>query len=115
LLAEESRDDFIWDYENENAVVVDHADFTWERTASREIEKATSPAAKKAEKATAKAAKKAEEANPEKGDGSDTTSTLTEAEPFKLHNMNFSVGRNELLAVIGTVGSGKSSLLAALA
>jgi ABC-type transport system involved in cytochrome bd biosynthesis fused ATPase/permease subunit len=29
--------------------------------------------------------------------------------------MNFAIGRNELVAVIGGVGSGKSSLLAALA
>jgi ABC-type polysaccharide/polyol phosphate transport system ATPase subunit len=46
----------------------------------------------------------------------DDSSTLTEdREPFKLHNMDFTIGRNELVAVIGGVGSGKSSLLAALA
>jgi len=35
--------------------------------------------------------------------------------PFKLQGMNFSIGRNELVAVIGGVASGKSSLLASLA
>lgn len=48
-------------------------------------------------------------------EGTDSASTLTSEEPFKLRNMNFSIGRNELIAVIGGVGSGKSSLLAALA
>jgi len=40
---------------------------------------------------------------------------LTWQEPFKLSDLSFSIGRNELIAVIGGVGSGKSSLLAALA
>lgn len=35
--------------------------------------------------------------------------------PFSLNNINFSVRRGELLAVIGSVGAGKSSLLSALA
>lgn len=37
------------------------------------------------------------------------------ADPFKLQDIKLSVGRNELIAVIGGVGSGKSSLLAAIA
>jgi ATP-binding cassette subfamily C (CFTR/MRP) protein 1 len=35
-------------------------------------------------------------------------------QPFKLSELNLQIGRNELVAVIGGVGSGKSSLLAAL-
>jgi ATP-binding cassette, subfamily C (CFTR/MRP), member 1 len=42
-------------------------------------------------------------------------SDLTPVEPFKLTDLDFTVKRNELIAVIGTVGSGKSSVLAALA
>lgn len=36
-------------------------------------------------------------------------------EPFKLRGLDLQAGRNELIAVIGSVGSGKSSLLSALA
>jgi ATP-binding cassette, subfamily C (CFTR/MRP), member 1 len=35
--------------------------------------------------------------------------------PFQINDINLSIGRNELIAVIGSVGSGKSSLLCALA
>jgi ABC-type multidrug transport system ATPase subunit len=38
-----------------------------------------------------------------------------EPTPFMLKDIHLSVGRDELIGVIGTVGSGKSSLLAALA
>ena len=122
LVAEEQNDDFIWDFEGKNAVVMDHADFTWERTASRDPDKDTRSkkelkAAQKEEKANIKAEKAAEKSGqrPEGEDGVESASTLTHVEPFQLHNMDFSVGRGELLAVIGGVGSGKSSLLAALA
>lgn len=36
-------------------------------------------------------------------------------EPFQLKNINLSFGSNELVAIVGSVGSGKTSLLAALA
>ncbi|KAK3104315.1 ATP-binding cassette transporter yor1, partial [Teratosphaeriaceae sp. CCFEE 6253] len=36
-------------------------------------------------------------------------------QPFHIRDINLDVGRNELIAVIGSVGSGKSSLLGALA
>ncbi|SLM36235.1 abc transporter [Lasallia pustulata] len=123
LLAEEQKDDFIWDMEGKNAVVVEHADFTWERTADADPDK-IGPKGKKEAKDTKhaqKAAKKSGNAVAEavvvstSSDGTDSTSTITQVEPFKLRGMDFTVGRNELLAVIGGVGSGKSSLLAALA
>lgn len=116
MLAEEQNEDFRWDMEGRNAVSMDGADFTWERTATQDPEKATFQTkeqikdAKKAEKEAAKARKSVEFK-----DGIDSASTLTGEEPFKLRNLNFSIGRNELVAVIGGVGSGKSSLLAALA
>lgn len=120
LLAEEQKDDFNWDMEGKNAIVVEHADFTWERTAEAEPDR-MGPKGKKEAKDAHKAAKKSGTAAAEavmpsaSGDGTDSTSTITQVEPFKLHGMDFAVGRNELLAVIGGVGSGKSSLLAALA
>ena len=115
LLAEEQEDDFVWDMKGENAVAMDHAEFTWERTVTQDPEKGGPPSkkqikeAKKAEKIASDSKKSSS------GDGTDSASTLTQTGPFKLHDMNFSVGRNELVAIIGGVGSGKSSLLAALA
>ncbi len=128
LMAEEQHDDFNWDFEGKNAVEMNHADFTWERTATQDPElKANGQQGKdpvkeamKAEKAESKAKKHAfKEAKAGRpsvsGDGIDSASTLTQVEPFKLRDMDFTVGRNELLAIIGGVGSGKSSVLAALA
>ncbi|MCJ1477980.1 hypothetical protein MMC13_006655 [Lambiella insularis] len=122
MMAEEQNDDFNWDMEAKNAVNVEHADFTWERTANRDPEKDSrskkdAQAAKRQSKDAKQAEKRASKHGQpaEGGKGDDSSSTTTEVEPFNLKNMHFSVGRNELLAVIGGVGSGKSSLLAALA
>ncbi|KAH0842428.1 hypothetical protein AYO21_10499 [Fonsecaea monophora] len=127
LLSEEQEDEIVWDEEMEPAVEVQHASFTWERTANQDMERAATfqtkgelMAAKKAEKDRKKAQKKAEKAakKNKKSPGAsndDIASETTEVEPFKLHDIDFTVGRNELIAVIGTVGSGKTSLLAALA
>ncbi|KAI4143311.1 MAG: hypothetical protein L6R39_004621 [Caloplaca ligustica] len=119
LLAEEQADDFKWNMEGENAIVVQKANFTWERTITQDTDKdglQTKKQSKEA-KATAKAEKAAVKAGRPStaGDGADSASTLTNDEPFKLHDMDLTIGRSELAAVIGGVGSGKSSLLAALA
>ena len=116
VLAEEQEDDFYWDMEGKQAVVMEHADFTWERTSTQDADEKGLPTKKQAkeikkEKEEAARAKKHNSAI----EGVDTASTLTEAAPFQLHGMDFSIGRNELIAVIGGVGSGKSSLLAAIA
>lgn len=101
LLAEEQKEDIEKDGQMEHAIELEHASFTWERL----------PTEKKAEKKPRPASpagispvgtEKAEE-------------EPTEPEPFKLHDLTLEAGRNELLAVIGTVGCGKSSLLSALA
>jgi ATP-binding cassette subfamily C (CFTR/MRP) protein 1 len=133
LLSEEQEDEAKPDVNAKNAVEMSHADFTWERTATQDpdsVPMGTSgkPATKqevkiekarqKTIKAEGKAAEKAAKADASSSGNStpDDVATLTEArEPFKLQNINFSIGRNELVAVIGGVGSGKSSLLAALA
>lgn len=132
LLSEEQKEDAFFDAGAKNAVVMENADFTWERTVTQDPDQAN-PNAKKQTKDEIKAEKKLQKEalkdqktaataesspdDPSSGDSTtDTASTLTEEmKPFKLHNMNFSIGRNELVAVIGGVGSGKSSLLAALA
>ena len=116
MLAEEQDDGFDWDKESKSALSVKQASFTWERTITQNPEKAIQQTkaqlsdVKKAGKASSNATKSVDE----KG-GIDSASTLTAQEPFGLHGIDISFGRNELIAVIGGVGSGKSSLLAALA
>ncbi|KAH8664304.1 P-loop containing nucleoside triphosphate hydrolase protein [Xylariales sp. PMI_506] len=105
LLSEEQSDPAIIKPEHPSAVELIGANFTWERSAAQDQEKTISNADGK--KPTGKS---------ENSGSDDTASTLVEErEPFKLQDLNFQVGRNELVAVIGSVGSGKSSLLAALA
>lgn len=118
LIAEEQNDDFVWDMQGKYAVSMEHADFTWERTITQDPDKKISPKSNKKQIKEVRDAEKAATSGTITTDskrGEDSSSTLTRVEPFKLHNLEFSVGRNELIAVIGGVGSGKSSLLAALA
>ncbi|CAG8981562.1 hypothetical protein HYALB_00013680 [Hymenoscyphus albidus] len=125
LLSEEQEADAKFDRDAKNAVDMHNADFTWERTATQDpdgipvgkpLNKAELKVEKAAKKQTIKDEKKAAKSLPSGDTTPDDGATLSEdREPFKLHNMNFSIGRNELVAVIGGVGSGKSSLLAALA
>ncbi|PBP20899.1 ABC transporter [Diplocarpon rosae] len=130
LLSEEQEDEAKLDPDSASAIELKGADFTWERTVTQDPDHAVAPAKskanpkaeKKVEKEIAKTEKKAAKHASSGADDSpgattpDDTSTLIEdREPFKLQNMNFTIGRNELIAVIGGVGSGKSSLLAALA
>ncbi|KAJ5163314.1 ABC transporter integral membrane type 1 [Penicillium coprophilum] len=104
LLAEEQKEDIERDENMENAIEMEHASFTWERlpTSDKDAEKAEKKAA---------ALPESTEKSATKNDNDGETPT----EPFKLNDMTFEVGRHELLAVIGTVGCGKSSLLSALA
>lgn len=124
LLSEEQSDEIIWDEDMDNAVEIDNASFTWERTATQDSDgpggkipnKKEMKMEKKATKSKAKADKKA--AKLEESSPSSSTEALSEdtlVTPFKLQDVEFKVKRNELIAVIGTVGSGKTSLLAALA
>jgi ABC-type multidrug transport system fused ATPase/permease subunit len=129
LLSEEQADDGKIDSDAKNAVEMDHADFTWERTATQDPDHVGPPGKKqtkteikvekKAQKQAIKDAAKVKSSTDKENSGEttpdDTSTLLEDRDPFKLQNMNFSIGRNELVAVIGGVGSGKSSLLAALA
>ncbi|KAH8196838.1 hypothetical protein TruAng_009008 [Truncatella angustata] len=105
LMSEEQEDEAVHKADAVNAVEVVNASFTWERTPTQDPDKTVT--GKEGDK---KGAVKQETP------GSDDTSTLVEErEPFKIQDLNFEIGRNELVAVIGSVGSGKTSLLAALA
>jgi len=121
LTAEEQDEDIAWNFESKDAITMSHADFVWERSPTQDPDKVhgkgprTYKDIQKEKKAAKQAAKQATKDGATNDGGLDSASTLTEMEPFKLLDIDFSVGRHELIAVIGTVGSGKSSLLAALA
>ncbi|OLN82088.1 Oligomycin resistance ATP-dependent permease YOR1-like protein 1 [Colletotrichum chlorophyti] len=122
LLAEEQEEDIVFKPDGENALEVHNASFTWERTPTQEAEKTVAGAGKggktEANPAAPTSAPKTGETPVSSGDSSgDGASTLVEEErePFKLQDLNFEIKRDELVAVIGTVGSGKTSLLASLA
>ncbi|KAG5981612.1 hypothetical protein E4U55_002748 [Claviceps digitariae] len=129
LMQEEQEEDIIHRPDGEHAVEIIHADFTWERTptdpekgkrsgsgAKNKLDKdARTRAAAAAAAASKRTHSEASTVDAEE-EKTDSASTLVEErEPFQLHDISFQVKRNELIAVIGTVGSGKSSLLSALA
>jgi ATP-binding cassette subfamily C (CFTR/MRP) protein 1 len=125
LSCEDQEDEAVWDKTAKHAVEMKNASYTWERTATQEEGTVKIPGqmqskgeikeAKKVKKQAIKDEKKA--AKDGLGETTpDSASTLIEnREPFKLHDLDFNIARDELVAVIGNVGSGKSSLLAALA
>ncbi|KLU91373.1 multidrug resistance-associated protein 2, partial [Magnaporthiopsis poae ATCC 64411] len=111
LLAEEQVEDVISKPDGENALEVRGADFTWEKT---------SPSGGQGKQGeTARGVSKGQEKPPQESSSEKSTTTGSssgaDSEPFKLQDLNFEIGRGELIAVIGSVGSGKSSLLSALA
>ncbi|KAI0167068.1 ATP-binding cassette transporter protein YOR1-like protein [Hypoxylon sp. FL1284] len=122
MLSEEQEEDVILEPGGRSAVEMHDASFTWERTPTPENDKSPAANGEKKSKAgpTQKGVKSAAKTGNNGGSleesSEDTASTLVEErEPFKLQDLNLDIGRKELIAVIGTVGSGKSSLLAALA
>ncbi|PSN60350.1 hypothetical protein BS50DRAFT_593794 [Corynespora cassiicola Philippines] len=121
LLAEEAQEDAKWDFEAKDAIILKGADFTWERHPTQDdddvpVKGPGGPPGKKGKKDNRKDKRASVQ-----GKADSATSTppgpeaLPEEKPFSLQGLNLEIGRNELVAVIGNVGSGKSSLLAALA
>ncbi|EME39299.1 hypothetical protein DOTSEDRAFT_75126 [Dothistroma septosporum NZE10] len=135
LAAEEAHDDSSWENDAKHAISIEHAEFTWERNTKNESDgapgqnpkgdkqmKLKAKQAKKDAKAEAKEDKRRLKMIDEKGEfnavpptPSSTESLAEDARPFRIRDVDLIVGRDELVAVIGSVGSGKSSLLAALA
>lgn len=98
FLAEEREEQIIWDFGMKEAIEVMNASFTWEQAATESKERA--------EESTA---------DPACSLDSDVRGEAPQSHPFTLNNVNIEIGRGELTAVIGSVGSGKSSFLGALA
>lgn len=115
LLAEEQEDDFSWEADRKTALSVNHADFRWERTVTQISDKDSTSETKKTKriKNSENSSTKRKWSSSEHDINRSSVPVLNK--PFELHNIDFAIGRNELIAVIGGVGSGKSSLLAALA
>lgn len=113
LMEEEMEEEMTIDTKGEDAIRLEDASFTWERTPTQETDKPKGEKGKKAKKEKKDLQQPPSRPN---SSGEDTASTLVEErEAFKIHDLNLSIKRNELIAVIGSVGSGKSSLLSALA
>ncbi|THC98110.1 hypothetical protein EYZ11_002398 [Aspergillus tanneri] len=99
--AEEKEDYVEWDMDMQNAVQMNHASFTWEQ-----IPSSSSGQQGSSQKSGRTSGKGWSAHNAEKDE---------EQPPFQITDIDLEIGRDELIAVIGTVGSGKSSLLEALA
>jgi ATP-binding cassette subfamily C (CFTR/MRP) protein 1 len=119
LLAEEAQESATWDYDAKDAVVMKDADFTWERHPTHDAEDPTSGLDGKKPDSNKDTKEKRASAQSKQEDSRVATpsdsSPVEEEKPFSMHGINLTFGRNELVAIIGSVGSGKSSLLAALA
>ncbi|KAF2725459.1 putative ABC transporter [Polychaeton citri CBS 116435] len=130
LNAEESKDDSHWDLESKNAIDIRNANFTWERTPTQDPdhvpgkgpktgkelmqEKKDKKVQAKEDKRRSKLVEQEKLSTPPSTSASSLGEDETE-QPFEVKGVDLTIGRNELVAIIGGVGSGKSSLLAALA
>jgi ABC-type multidrug transport system fused ATPase/permease subunit len=110
LLAEEREEEAVYKPDAPSAVEMHNASFTWERTPTQDPDTAAAEAL-----AASKATKEGNNTSAADSGEEDSTLAEEEHEPFNIQDLDFEIGRNELVAVFGTVGSGKTSLLAALA
>lgn len=137
LDAEVNKDEKIVDYDMKDAVVIDHASFTWD--AAPPVEDAVAKLEAKLVAAQAKQdrggrkEKKEKAKKARKGDKSGAATPLPAKTPkksgavtpvaaevevpkdiFKLNDINVRIPEGSLTAIVGAIGSGKSSLLQGL-
>ncbi|RMZ88029.1 hypothetical protein DV736_g4741, partial [Chaetothyriales sp. CBS 134916] len=105
LDAEEIPDETLWNIGGKDAITIDNASFTWEQNALQHTQDAVTEPRKDG--------RQTKDDTPSCASGN--LSDEAQQQPFQLSDVNLSFARNELVAVIGSVGSGKSSLLSALA
>ncbi|KAE8419738.1 P-loop containing nucleoside triphosphate hydrolase protein [Aspergillus pseudocaelatus] len=107
LLAEERQDFITWDRNMEKTFEFEKASFEWESMPDVEVKTAGVdffPVSASGPRTT----------SPWDG-ASKPVSETTDKGPFRLMDIDFQASRRELIAVIGAIGSGKSSVLGALA
>jgi ABC-type multidrug transport system fused ATPase/permease subunit len=119
LLADELPDEFEMSEKEDHAVVLRNAYFTWEQPmkADDSSGKAGRPTASEKMRNIFTGVKSKSKVEAESENSSRSASTAESELPhiFQLHNLNLTIGKEELIAVIGPVGSGKSSFVNALA
>ncbi|BGP17639.1 hypothetical protein JCM10213_001291 [Rhodosporidiobolus nylandii] len=104
FLADELPEErFVVDKDAEVAIKVDQASFEWESSAPPAGGTGPGKKGKKEKKPKAK-----------KDDGSESEKPAVKERPSELLDIDFEVKRGELCCVVGSVGSGKSSLLQGL-
>lgn len=96
------------------AVQLNHASFTWENILVEE-EEAYKKGGKTAKRSLAKTSKRRRALKNSPEDHDKDTEKQDLDKPFSLNDLSFEYQRNELVGIIGSVGSGKTSLLSALA
>ncbi|KAI1320456.1 hypothetical protein EDD11_000841 [Mortierella claussenii] len=94
------------DPKHEYALSIDHADFYWDQASSetKSLSESSSATANRVDE---------EEQRPLLSDRNQNPSTTNDVRPF-LKNITLNIPRGALVAVVGPVGSGKSSLLQAM-
>ena len=115
LMAEEAEDSAKWDYNAKDAIVLSNADFTWERHPTSDETKEGPNTKKIGNETKAETKARVQTEKDEQAADLERKKNAVEEKPFEMNGLNLTFGRNELVAIIGSVGSGKSSLLAALA
>ncbi|KAF9269804.1 multidrug resistance-associated ABC transporter [Marasmius fiardii PR-910] len=112
LTAEELDEPYQVDYKGGSAIEVD-GDFTWETVSKLEGPPKPSKPAKGKQKPELSARRENSAAVSDKSDAT-SGEDKEEGQPFMLKNLKFSIPRGSFVAIVGRVGSGKSSILQAL-
>ncbi|KAJ6255815.1 hypothetical protein Dda_9425 [Drechslerella dactyloides] len=112
LLQEDEPEQRAIDADQNDAFVLKDASFTWETTAPPNQAETGKDKKEKGNKTTGT---KQTHTKPSNNGTNEAPKNEEQSRPFSIDHINLDISRSELLAVVGTVGSGKSSLLAALA